>query len=61
MKLLNYCEKKINSRYAFILTTQSEHWFKEKGFVETHIDSMPAERRKIYHVERNSKFFTKKL
>ena len=61
MKLLNYCEKKINSRYAFILTTQSEHWFKEKGFNEAHIDSMPPERRKIYHVGRNSKFFTKKL
>ena len=61
MKLLNYCEKKIQSEYAFILTTQSEHWFIEKGFSEAHTDSMPAKRRKIYQIERNSKFFTKKL
>ena len=64
MKLLNYCEKKIknkNTEYAFIFTTQSEHWFEEKGFVEADKNTMPTERRKIYHLERNSKFFTKKL
>lgn len=63
-KLLNYCEKQIkksNVEYAFIFTTQSEHWFIEKGFSEANKNLMPDERRKIYQAERNSKFFSKKL
>ncbi|MEK9932188.1 MAG: amino-acid N-acetyltransferase [Methylophilaceae bacterium] len=63
-KLLNYCEKEARRRQvdtAFILTTQSEHWFLEKGFQLTDKEYMPENRKKIYQAERNSKFLSKKI
>jgi len=63
-KLLKFCEKevqKLNGNSIFILTTQSEHWFLEKGFQLNNKDLIPSAREKNYEVERNSKFFTKKL
>ena len=63
-KLLKFCEKKIkdmNIKSIFVLTTQSEHWFVEKGFNLSNKKLMPHGRKNIYDIERNSKFFTKIL
>jgi amino-acid N-acetyltransferase len=63
-KLLKFCEKeakKQNTNHLFILTTQSEHWFMEKGFKVENKDLMPINRKKIYQIERNSKFLTKNI
>ena len=43
----------------FALTTLSEHWFMEKGFKETNIDSLPTEKQKFYNFQRNSKVFVR--
>lgn len=45
----------------FVLTTQTEHWFIEKGFVETKIESLPVEKQDIYNFQRNSKALIKSL
>jgi len=63
-KLLKFCEKEAKSQNIydlFILTTQSEHWFIEKGFKVANKNLMPRHRKKIYQKERNSKFLSKKI
>ena len=45
----------------FVFTTQSEHWFIEKGFALSDKNDMPNKRKEFYQPERNSKYFTKKL
>lgn len=44
-----------------VLTTQTAHWFQEKGFVETDIKSLPIKRKNLYNVHRKSKIFYKNL
>ena len=63
-KLLKFCEqeaKKLKYDEIFILTTQSEHWFAEKGFKEKSKELMPTLKKQTYQSERNSKYLTKKL
>lgn len=63
-KLIKFCEKKAKTHDVneiFILTTQSEHWFIEKGFKVDDKELMPKKRKIIYQLERNSKFLTKKI
>ncbi len=45
----------------FVLTTQTAHWFQERGFVATNLDSLPVSRRILYNYQRNSKLFMKML
>jgi len=63
-KLLRFCEQKAmnkNIKNLFILTTQSEHWFIENNFSLTDRKFIPDERKKTYTIERNSKYFIKRL
>ncbi|SFI98891.1 N-acetylglutamate synthase [Treponema bryantii] len=41
----------------FIMTTQTADWFEQLGFVEDTIESLPAERQKLWTPQRNSKVF----
>ncbi len=45
----------------FVLTTQSAHWFQERGFVEGGVEQLPAERQQSYNPQRGSKLFFKDL
>lgn len=45
----------------FVLTTQTAHWFLEKGFVETGIDDLPDQKKSLYNYQRNSRIFSKAL
>jgi amino-acid N-acetyltransferase len=45
----------------FVLTTQTAHWFMERGFVEASIDALPVERKRLYNYRRNSKVLIKAL
>ena len=45
----------------FVLTTQTSHWFMEKGFVAAELSALPAEKQKLYNYQRNSKIFVKKI
>ena len=63
-KLFNYCQqqaKNLGFRQLFCLTTRTEHWFLERGFVEQNVDKLPMEKQKLYNFQRKSKVFVKKL
>lgn len=45
----------------FLLTTRTAHWFIERGFNETTLSSLPAEKQALYNYQRNSKIFAKNL
>ncbi len=48
-------------KMLFLLTTQTEHWFIEKGFSEATIESLPVEKQSMYNFQRNSKALIKNL
>lgn len=43
----------------FVLTTQSAHWFAERGFQECEISSLPESRKDFYNFQRNSRVLIK--
>ncbi len=45
----------------FILTTQTNDWFKEQGFKDASLSSLPTERQKNYNQNRKSKILIKKI
>lgn len=45
----------------FVLTTQTEHWFRERGFEPSAIDALPGHKKNNYNFQRNSKVFVKAL
>ncbi len=45
----------------FVLTTQAEHWFLERGFSETSLENLPIEKQTLYNYQRNSKILLKSL
>ncbi len=45
----------------FVLTTHAMHWFRERGFEPTTIQSLPVARRMLYNYQRNSKVLVKRL
>ncbi len=45
----------------FVLTTQTAHWFMERGFVQASTDRLPSEKQSLYNFQRNSKVFIKTL
>lgn len=63
-QLLQVAEREAHragTRELFVLTTRAEHWFLERGFLETTVDDLPVERRQLYNYQRNSKVLVKKL
>ena len=48
-------------RGLFPLTTQTAHWFRERGFVPTDPRALPMKRRQLYNYRRNAKVFLKRL
>ena len=45
----------------FVLTTQTEHWFRERGFQPSTVQSLPGPKLANYNTQRNSKVFVKNL
>ncbi|TNG02360.1 MAG: amino-acid N-acetyltransferase [Gammaproteobacteria bacterium] len=45
----------------FVLTTQTAHWFRERGFNTADIADLPLLKRKLYNYQRRSKVFIKSL
>ena len=45
----------------FVLTTQTAHWFIEKGFVEVELSDLPKQKQSLYNYQRNSRIFSKNL
>ena len=53
--------KQLGLQQLFVLTTQTAHWFRERGFKPTDIKALPVKRRDLYNYRRNSKAFVKTL
>lgn len=45
----------------YVLTTQTTHWFRERGFEPADLEALPAARQKTYNRSRNSKILIKSL
>ncbi|WP_166257198.1 amino-acid N-acetyltransferase [Marinobacter salicampi] len=45
----------------FVLTTQTEHWFRERGFQPSTVQALPGPKLAAYNTQRNSKVFVKPL
>jgi len=45
----------------FVLTTQTAHWFLERGFLPINLADLPMEKQALYNYRRNSKVFIKAI
>jgi amino-acid N-acetyltransferase len=45
----------------FVLTTQTAHWFRERGFEPARLSDLPMEKQTLYNYRRNAKVFIKRL
>lgn len=62
--LLSHVEKqakKSGIKKLFVLTTQTEHWFLEKGFSPAKLEQLPSKKQQLYNYQRNSKIFIKNI
>lgn len=62
--LLQLMEKQARDKgmkKIFVLTTQTAHWFRERGFQSLPVKSLPIKRRELYNYQRNSKVYVKSL
>ncbi len=48
-------------RNLFVLTTQTEHWFRERGFQISSVQALPGPKLASYNAQRKSKVFVKPL
>jgi len=63
-QLLKAAQKKARDSGAkslFVLTTQTAHWFRERGFVSAKVDDLPMSKRRLYNYQRKAKVFKKAL
>ncbi|WP_349432764.1 amino-acid N-acetyltransferase [Methylomarinum sp. Ch1-1] len=62
--LLEYLVHKAKQRgigRLFALSSQTMHWFIERGFVATDVDTLPERMKSFYNYKRNSKVFYKDI
>jgi len=45
----------------FVMTTRTAHWFIERGFVESDVSALPAQKKSLYNYQRKSKVFVRKI
>ena len=50
-----------NIKTIFVLTTQTAHWFLEKGFAEGSNEALPEKKQALYNFQRNSKVLYKSI
>jgi amino-acid N-acetyltransferase len=63
-RMLQFVEKRASQagmRRLFVLTTHTEHWFHERGYVPSSPDALPEDRRSLYNAARASKVLFKEL
>lgn len=63
-RILQFAEKRareLGFKTLFVLSTQTTHWFIERGFVESDLTKLPQEKQALYNYQRRSKVFTKAL
>jgi amino-acid N-acetyltransferase len=63
-QLLAFIEKQakfLNIEKLFVLTTQTAHWFLERGFEKAELSELPIRKQSLYNYQRNSLIFFKSL
>jgi amino-acid N-acetyltransferase len=53
--------KQQSLNYLCVLTTQTAHWFQERGFEPASLEVLPENKRILYNYQRNSKVLVKHL
>ncbi|MGR8978573.1 MAG: amino-acid N-acetyltransferase [Gammaproteobacteria bacterium] len=53
--------KQLGLKRLFVLSTQTMHWFIERGFVSADLNSLPNDLKMHYNPERNSKILIKNI
>ncbi len=53
--------RRLGLKRIFVLTTRTEHWFEERGFVEKSLGALPKRRQALYNYQRRSKVLEKIL
>ena len=46
---------------VFVLTTQTAHWFRERGYEPARLDDLPLSKQQLYNWKRNSQVYLKTL
>ena len=62
--LLRFIERQARSQglqRLFVLTTRTEHWFRERGFEPAEVADLPVRKQTLYNWQRRSKVFIKTL
>ena len=53
--------KKSGFKRLFVLTTRTEHWFEERGFIDSSLDQLPQKKQTLYNYKRRSKVLQKSI
>ncbi len=53
--------KKCGFKRLFVLTTRTEHWFEERGFMDCSLDQLPKKKQALYNYKRRSKVLQKSI
>ncbi|MDP1757063.1 MAG: GNAT family N-acetyltransferase, partial [Pseudohongiella sp.] len=61
MRALEKEARKQGLTKVIVLTTQTAHWFMERGFEPIAISDLPAKKQQMYNYQRKSKAFIKTL
>jgi len=61
LKHVEYQARTQGLKALFVLTTQTAHWFVERGFAEAGRTELPLARQAFYNTQRRSKIFVKQL
>lgn len=61
MQHMEWQARKKHVKKLFTLTTQTMHWFIERGFVECSPDDLPVAKKSLYNFQRNSRVLCKVL
>ncbi len=61
LKRIETLARERDLRHIFVLTTQTAHWFRERGFASAPIGKLPMARQELYNYRRNSQVYVKPL
>jgi amino-acid N-acetyltransferase len=61
LQLLCQEARELGLESVFVLTTQTSHWFRERGFESAGLDTLPSERKGLYNLQRNSQVMRRSL
>jgi amino-acid N-acetyltransferase len=61
LKAIETMAKTQGIQQIFVLTTQTAHWFIERGFEASTVSALPDRKKDLYNFQRNSKVFCRHL